>query len=86
MSTTNDATEAIAVITRDQLRGATVELRELADKLDAFRAGDSGAWTDADALNAHGLLYVIQSHVGLTRSLRESKSRRDTVLLLDEYR
>lgn len=83
MSTTDDT---VAVITRDQLRGAANELRAMVDKLDAFRAGDSAAWTDADTLAGHGLLYIIQSHVGLTRDLRAAATRQDAVIHLDDRR
>ncbi len=86
MSTINDAGEAIAVITRDQLRGAQAELERLAGKLEAFRAGDSAAWTDQDTLAGHSLLTIIQSHVGVTRRLRSADTRRDTVVRLDDRR
>lgn len=86
MSTTNDAADAIAVMTRDQLRGASTELRALADKLDAFRAGDSGAWTTEDTVAAHALLTIVQSHTAVTRQLREAAARQGNVSRLDDRR
>lgn len=83
MSTTDDA---IAVITRDQLRGASSELRALADRLDAFRAGDSEAWTAETTLAGHSLLTIIQSQVGVTRTLRAAVARRGILVRLDDRR
>lgn len=83
MSVTDDQ---IAVITRDQLRGASQELRALADKLDAFRGGDSDAWTAEDTLAGHSMLTIIQSHTGLTRTLRAAETRRRNVFQLDDRR
>lgn len=81
-----DTELTIAAVTRDQLRGAVGELHALADKLDAFRAGDSTAWTDQDTLTGHALLTIIQSHTTVTRGFRATLGRVDTVIRLDDRR
>lgn len=81
-----DNEETVAEITASSIECEVENLRALADRLEAFGAGDNTAWTANDALAGHQLLVRAQAHVAVTRSLRDAATRRGNALPLHQPR
>jgi hypothetical protein len=76
----------VARITFDQLGGAPGQLRRVADRLEAFLAGDDTAWTPAEVVSAHQLLAFTGAQVNLIRELRGREARQAGVVHLVDHR
>ena len=78
--------DPVAELTQQGLEDEVTNLRLLADRLEAFGAGDDEAWTANDALAGHHLLVRVQAHAAGVRSLRAAVARHDAVVPLEERR
>lgn len=76
----------VSDITQAGLEGEVARLRELADHLERFTAGDNEAWTDRHALAGHQLLVRAQGQAAVMRSLRAAADRRGQVVRLHQPR
>lgn len=79
-------TDYVARITFDQLGDAPGQLRRVAERLEAFLAGDETAWTAQEIASAHQLLAFTGAQVNLVRELRDREARRPDVVRLADHR
>lgn len=81
-----DTANEVGKLTFGQLDEAVGELRQLADRLQAFLAGEESAWTPAEIAAAHALVAFTGAQVSVVRGIRAAARRRAGVVRLDDRR